>query len=594
MLQLTRYPGMAMSWLADTAIDTAGSQGAIWLRTLVPVNQIYTLVAVVIYSAVSIDAVLWMLPLLTFYLSFATLLIVTAQMLRSRKRLGDIKAIAGVLNRFTEVMFDADTAASAYSWKSLKPYAMYFVVLPVCVAALSAADAAWIPSPEIMALSGLASVTCFLALNDRYDKLAICSILIDVTFTSLLGSVKLIPEIPIIHSMLWYTVGPGYSLTLPVPGLHCMISLPSLAFCIVPFIFVGMAARRSWRGTYQILVPHLVCFFWWRLSVVFFGRSSWVGLARALVGWLGLIVMLPVLGVMLISYMFYVLFHAVSLAIVLKILTSLALVIGATSYAWWSRSGFRIGSRFSLEGKSPLSRAALLLVLVIGSCVPFAMFSPSSDKADLETLSISTYHQVCVQPGSNPTMCAHYTSAPVAGPGSVVTISVTRIENPAESFTTWLPGPAADWLRCAYGTRYPANCESITDSAELRDVCIHNTRRGRQCHLRDLDRYTYEVVVSVTLVDGSIVTIRMIADDWFREPASFIRPGHEVFFRAKLSDVVGANGLTLRLRSIECKNCDDVEAVKFSVRSSWHVMATLRTALHSVWNFFLNPLFVFV
>jgi len=64
-------------------VETAGTQGVFWLRSLIPINQIYTLVALLIYSAISVDAVLWLLPLLAFYGSFALLVVVTAQMLQA-------------------------------------------------------------------------------------------------------------------------------------------------------------------------------------------------------------------------------------------------------------------------------------------------------------------------------------------------------------------------------------------------------------------------------------------------------------------------------------------------------------------------------
>ena len=96
-IQLTQYPGMTMAWIADVSVDVASTQGTYWLRTVVPINQIYTLVAVVLYSTLSADAFLWALPLFLFYTLFSVQLVVTAQMLRGRKRLGDIRTMTGLL-----------------------------------------------------------------------------------------------------------------------------------------------------------------------------------------------------------------------------------------------------------------------------------------------------------------------------------------------------------------------------------------------------------------------------------------------------------------------------------------------------------------
>jgi len=88
-LQLRQYPAKTASWMLDVSVETAGTQGALWLRSLIPINQIYTLVAVLVYSMISLDAVLWLLPLIAFYASFAVLIVMTAQMLQAGSDLPD-------------------------------------------------------------------------------------------------------------------------------------------------------------------------------------------------------------------------------------------------------------------------------------------------------------------------------------------------------------------------------------------------------------------------------------------------------------------------------------------------------------------------
>lgn len=585
---------MTVTWLIDVTIDSAGSQGAQWLQSIVPVNQIYTLVALLLYSSVSFSTILWLLPLLAFYSFFAVLLIVTAQMLYSGRRAGDSRTVSGLLQKFS-LSFDANSAASAYCWDSMKPYATFFGILPLCVAALTVADDAWIPSPELMALSGLACVTCFFALSDRYDFLAFGAILIDIVCMILPAVVKHLHHFPILYNILWYSIGPGYALEFPFAGLQLAIGLPSLAFLIVPVKFVRMIVDRSWHGTYQILVPHLVCFLWWRLAVMFFSRSTWFGITRAVVGWVGLLIMLPVLGFVAIGYVVYLIFRAVSLSNILKIVTTAILLFGASAFAMWSSSGFQFGSYFSLESKSPLSRAVLIIALVLGSCVPFALvFGPSLSEVhqDRANLPWSTYYQYCTGPEADLAVCAHFAGAPIAGSSTVLKISVIEIDNLADALTSWLPNPAANWLHCAYGSQYPDDCDSSAASDAYRSVCHYNKRRGRRCHLRDFDRYTYEVILSLPNANTDGETVRLIAADWFREPASFIHPGHEVSIRARLPDTVFTDH-TLTLHSIRCISCDDGEA-SARHQSRWHLLASIRTAVLSVCNFFLQPLFSFV
>ena len=145
------------------------------------------------------------------------------------------------------------------------------------------------------------TVSYRIALSDRYDILALASIFIDFISTLVPALIAKLPQIPVLYSIVWYLCGPGFSIELPVHGLSVKLGLPSLAFLIVPVIFVKMAARRSWQGTYQIFVPHLVCFFWWRLSIAFLARSTWFGLALVFVGWISLLFLLPLAPILLIG-----------------------------------------------------------------------------------------------------------------------------------------------------------------------------------------------------------------------------------------------------------------------------------------------------
>lgn len=582
-------------------METAATQGGFWLRSLIPMNQIYTLVAVLIYSAISLDAVLWLLPLLTFYTSFAVLVVVTAQMLRARRRLGDVKTIASMLSRFT--VFDQETAASMYMWHSMKPYATFFLALPLCIASLSVADIGWLLCPEFGALSAVISFACYLALSDRYDFLALVSILIDTMSAVIPALIEKLPQIPVLYGIVWYLFGPGFIMELPVHGLYIRLGLPSLAFLIVPIIFMKMAARKSWQGTYQILVPHLVCFFWWRLSLAFLAQSTWFGLARAFVGWISLLFILPLAPFLFIGYGIYIFRSVMSFSSVLKVFTTVVLVVGASTYAWWSRSGFQIGTWFSLKGKSPLSRAAVILVVIIASCVPLAYFFvppanvDTSDNNNIGSLSWESFNRYCLGPEASWILCAKFKGAHITSSGILKQWTVAHVENPAEAFAAWLPYPFNNWLRCAYGKHYPDDC-SVLAKLEDFEACAFNKRRGHPCHLHELDRYTYELIVDVTQSDGVVggSNLLIVTADWFRNIAANVQPPLEILFGAVLSNARSGSGVELKLASIQCvvKPCEfGGEANLEQGSGHWRSVLLLGRAVHSVWNFFLSPLVAF-
>jgi len=580
---------MTVSWIVQEAIDAAGNQGTEWLESLIPVNQIYTLIALLLYNSVPFSTVLWLLPLITFFGSFAYLLVITAQMLRSGKA-NETRTMTGLLKQFS-VSLDTDSAASAYCWHSVIPYVTYFAVLPLCVAALSVADDDWIPSPEMMVLSGLACTTCFFGLSDRYDFLALSAIFIDIVM-SIFPSVM--QQLPMFHDVFGYFLGPGYAVEVPLTGLHLMVGLPSVAFLIVPSKFIRMITKNSWAKTYQILVPHLVCFFWWRLTSMLFMKSTWFGLARAVVGWAGIVILLPLLGVAAVLYAAYLAIKSISLANLYKVVTTGALLFGASVFGMWSSSGFQFGAAFSLENKSPIVRTILVLALVLGLCVPIVLIyrEPGvSEPRQHATLPWSHYHQHCSGPDANLALCAHFTGAPLVGTAKVLQITVIDIENFVASLAGWLPDVLYDWLRCAYGNRYPVDCDSIKDST--RDICQYNNQRGRQCHMRDYDSFTYEIIVSLPGSDDEDDTVRLTASDWFTEVASYIRPGHEVSFHASLPNSVLSDP-TLNLHRIQCNTCVDDDGTpnaRWHQSANWEMIDSIKRALLSIGNFFLQPLF---
>jgi hypothetical protein len=279
------------------------------------------------------------------------------------------------------------------------------------------------------------------------------------------------------------------------------------------------------------------------------------------------------------------------------VVTTIALVVGASAYAMWSRSGFHLGSYFRLDGKSPLSRAILILTLLLASCLPLAyIFAPPSDAIQDNSglLPWKMFERHCVPPDGSVESCSHFAGARLVGHGTISQFTITKIDNPTEGLAAWLPSPAANWLWCAYGRPYATNCEELSFKAD-RDACIFNVARGRPCHLHDLDHYTYEVKVLVTTHTPGVndLPLHLTAADWFRKPAGYIKIGSEVSFAGVLrSD--GSPRLSVSLTGFNCTSCSGImEDLVYQHHGSWHMLVLVINAIHAVWNFFLSPLIIF-
>ncbi len=587
-------------WLSDHAIEITGKQGMTWVRSLIPTNQIYMLLVFFLYSLISAQVILWFLPLLVFYIAFVTMVVCTMQMFYTKRKRKDIRALAEMLKRFNEAL-DSDSAESAYSWNSLRPYISYFVALLFTVFSFSIADKTWIPCSEIVFIAAFFTVGCFFALGDHYDHLAVLSIGLD-NFSTLPVILDQLPRIPVLYQILNVFCGSLFSLEL-IPELYLQIGLPSLAYLVVPLLFVKMAMKNSWKGTYQVLVPHLVCFFWWRLAVLFFLSATWLGLIRASLGWVMFVILLPFLTVLFLIWVAMYVASIFTISNIFKVVTTVVLLAIPAGFAYWAKKGFKV--KGMTVDTSSTKVKVLLAVLFCFSMLPVAfIFSPPERDVGGHYITWAQYRDICSQPQWDRTNmadsmihCTHLTDTMVDWEGSVKKIVIKKIDNQAESFMDVLPWALGNWLRCTYGDEYP-ECDTIEDKVE-RDVCQINVLQGRGCHMKNLNRYTFEMWVKMPLDGENVHDVRIEAGHWFKDTLVKIKENEQVRFRAALKSELGNVWPVLKLYHITCTSC--AEAVEFGTKGistrfleSYGVLIHIKHAFQGLWNFFIAPVIQFV
>lgn len=219
--------------------------------------------------------ILLIVPLLVFYLSALVMIVATVQMFYKKKKMKDAAALANVLKTY-DVGVDVNETRSQYSWNSLTPYLVFFGALPLTVISFSLANKMYIPCSEFCILAGAFAGLCFTALSDSHDMLMILAVVFNL-IASLPTFVNSLPQIPFITAAIKLVLGAGFSVEIGA-GFQINLGLPTVSYLVVPVMFILMAARGSWKGTYQVLVPHLVCYFWWQLMVAVFPFTTWKGL----------------------------------------------------------------------------------------------------------------------------------------------------------------------------------------------------------------------------------------------------------------------------------------------------------------------------
>ena len=360
---------------------------------ILPFDQLNVLIAFFLLSLVSVGMMFSLVTMATFYLSLFVMVVSTIQILKAQRAKPGVLAGAQLLRKFNPQL-DPDTVVAEYDWNNLRPYYSFFTSLLMCVTAFILVNKEWVPCSEFTAASLAISVVCLIILTDFNEPIVLFSLALDV-LSSLPHLLSDFPEIPLVTPII--NLLSGELTTIPItPHFYLSISLPALGQIILPFLFLHIASKNSWQGTYRILFPHLINFFWWQLGVMFFLHSSWLGLARGSLGWLGVLILLPLLAVgSLISGIVYIIFNF-SFYTVIKIMLPFLLFAVPVGHSLWQEAGFSLGD-LSLRGRSLKAKflAILLPVILLGS---FMTLAPSDEEVQPQYVSWNLYREMCGKP----------------------------------------------------------------------------------------------------------------------------------------------------------------------------------------------------
>ena len=244
-----------------------------------------------------------------------------------------------------------------------------------------------------------------------------------------------------------------------------------------------------------------------------------------------------------------------------------------------------------------------MVIIFAASVVPFTfIFAPPERDVQGHYVTWEKYRELCSKPhwdesniADSMVICSHLTGTMVDWRGTIKKVVVKKIDNQAESFINILPWTVANWLKCTYGEEYPKDCANTTSTIE-KDLCEINTLQNRRCHLKKLNRYTFEMWVMMPIDDENVHDVRVEASHWFKDSMLQIKENDHVHFRAALKEEVGNVWPVLRLYYVECESCPQKvigEASMFHQQSGWNVFTAIRNAIQSVWNFFMAPIIEF-
>lgn len=587
--KVLKFPRETVMALGDQALEFASKDGLSLVMSCVPTDQIYFLTLFFVYGFLTTKFLLLIVPLLLFYISMATILVTTLQMFYKKKKRQEANALAEVLKQY-DVAVDVDQTQSQYTWNSLTPYIVFFLTIPLVVISFSLADKAYIPCAELCVLCAVLSGLCFVAISDAHDLITLLAL-----FCNFLAALPVFlhnfPNIPVISMLLHLVSGSLVSVDL-FGGLKLNIGIPSVCYCLIPIFFIQMAFRQSFQGMYRVLIPHLVCYFWFNLISTFYPFTTWFGLARATVGYLLLPLLIPLSFFIAILGLIYVFVKLLSSDMFGKIVITLLLacipiLLTQTKKVFGGKFDKRLGAL----------KKVIMAVFAVMAIIPLIFVRlPATTEKKVVDLDLPTYMDLCMPQDASEAatqiQCNRIVGNKVAWNGVFKSVKVTGITNEVAKMVNVFPAFIGDSLRCIYG-KYYGDCDDESLSENDQAYCKLMTSLGYECHLAEHDKFTFSV--SLTVLDGDrSLSLSADAGNNFRETLMALEPGDEVMIKGTLSDGLGTASPHLKLKEITCTSRELAVMQMVGTEDEDFYMNLFEESFQVGFNFFWYPIVEYV
>lgn len=504
-------------------------------------------------------------------------------MFYKRRKQKDAVTLAMMLQQQFDMDIDLESTESQYSWNSLTPYFVFFICLPLMIVSFSLSNKLYLPCAELFVISLVMTGLCFLGLSDSYDLLTL-SALGSHAFASLPIFFAHLPQVPLITSILELVTQPFYSVYLGL-NVSFNVSLPSIFYLLIPILFLCMAIRGSWSGIHKILIPHLVCYFWFSFSTVAFPFTSWTSLARATVGYMLLPLFIPFsFFIMLIGipYTVYKLLQTemIGKMIVTAVLLAVPIVLYQTK-AFYGKKGEKTSPKeLKLRKIIMVSFSALSILPLLFVRVPTIL-----EKKSL-TLTWEDFKDLCIPKGDlwapYQIRCRDFLEYEVYWTGKVDQVKVAKVENTAENVIKALPRILSEPLYCIYGEKM-ADCDEQTMTGNAYRQCQLLKSAGQTCSLHSHN----QVFFSVSIKKEEYI-LNIDAGPNFESGLLVLEPGDDVEFSGTLTNV-GTPSPSLKLKSLNCTSRELNVEMKVDDLTGKTLLTILNDAIGLLFNFFLFP-----
>ncbi|XP_064552600.1 wolframin [Drosophila montana] len=588
------------------------------------------------------DSECHMLPLISYYLSLGVMLWATCRMLKTKQQFVDFRIWSGLFLSYGDHNIEAEISEQRFLRNNMKPYLYYFCAFICNLIVYPLVTDAWLPHSELTIISGASTfitLGVFMYASSQLlpDWLVIVSFAVNVL-------AKYPYELDEVVSTHWRFLDlrvPTFSSFVIGNGIEFCLNCRTALYLLIPILLVLLAKRSGWHGVYTYLIPHCVTLSWLQVCIVTSQSATVFGAMRAALGLAGIVLFLPLFGVVALLVPVFVAIDSLGLtsehlrwgttaiACALVILLSCVLALNRATQKYITMLQLLVGFTTACVLVFPYMTSSFKDTPRYNA-MPTVLSNPNVGMHSLpDALQWERFYELCAQPVQEQPnkikaqlRCSHLNGMYVAWEGRITHVQIARVSNMLEDVVSnYLPTWLGKLLRCVHGENIAQHfqCDPQHEAQCVEWQRVIKTLSGQtgHCTLQRWNRYEYELLVQVAassslLGRGSSSDVVLRAHHDFGNFTQRLHRGDRVLFYGTLHNSrVLANNVRehyilgsstppqVELKTIECMDCKSPDLGTVSIQRTLLAspvdarMQDLMRGIKYLLNAILSPLITF-
>lgn len=601
------HPLLALKILYYKIIKYLGRQP--FVAYFPPKSDTQLIFLMFLYVFVSTENVLLFVPMLVYYITFIVLIITTFQMLQSKRDFLDFRVWSGLFISYSGGSLNANEAEFQFIRNNLKPYGHFFLALLINLLVYPLIAEQWIPQSELTIVAFCLTFMTLLGFMSKkqnnkttFDALVLFSFAVNVI-------AKYPYETDPVVTQGWRFLDlkvPTFASYVVGNGVEFCMNFRLLFYIFIPVLFIQLAARDNWRGTYKVLIPHCVTLSWLQLVIISSQGATMFGLLRGTLALVGFVLFLPLVGLATI------ILPAIALA---KWLTNNITYSIAVFFCFWS-AGLLVCWIIAKSRYKKYASVVQILFSLIAISLLVNMDLGRNISNDLEAqndvpFTWDVYQKFCHQQAFEDKniaevqkKCIDLANVKVSWEGYVHEVKIQSVSNNLKNIFDKFPNLVRQYFYCMYGEEIQPDCTTVPELLKSDCVVFYNVMKSEQkCTLEKYNTYIFETTVRMKSgIWGKPAEIKLLLNNYFKNFTFSLKPNDHVWFKGVLintDSIIGGPVPQVKIDEIGCLACHDVKLSQIKLNAQTkiikmrEIVSYLYQGLKCVLNFLFNPVVIF-